>query len=941
MPHRADSDTDLAPAAGAPPERPALRVVAFGVLYFALCRLGDELTATQGDFATFWPASGLLLAVLLLSPGPRWRWYLAAVLAAEVVAGAVVDRRPHLAVAFGLADVVEGVVGAALVRRVAGGRALVRRPLRDTLALVVLGSGLGAALSSLLGTAALLLTYGSPKVAFATNWVQWWAGNALGVLVLAPAILAWNAPSRLWLPWTARRVAEAALLVLGGGLAAYAVFGTGHSLHLERGYLLLPVLGWAAIRFGLRGASLLGAAVAFLSAWSTASGLELVGPPQGPLATRYEVQLLLGVSLTAALLFAAALEERERADAARRQTEALVDAFLVHSPAALFLLDARQRLRAASRSFERMMGRPGPDLLGETPTQALPGAAGQAATAENDHILATGESMRGDLRRAGRTHDVVKFRIPRPGRQPLVGGVAVDVTEQRLATRSLRLAQVALDRNFTAVLFIEPSGLVTYANEAAGRLLERTTAELLGHSLWELDGAFEEAGWGGAWARLRAEGALVLDGRLARPDGRRVEAEVGLTLVAHDGLEVGVYAARDLTERRRAETAQRLASVGTLAAGMAHEINNPLTFVAANLAFALDRVGPLRGDPRAEEVARALEDAEEGTRRVARVVRDLKAVSRVEVEERRPVDVLAEVETALKLAQHELRHRAALVVALGPVPAVRAPEFQLGQVFLNLLVNAGQAVGDAGADRHTVRVTSRTAPDGWAVVEVADDGPGIPEAARARIFEPFFTTKPVGAGTGLGLSVCHGIVTALGGRIEVESVEGQGARFSVHLPPAEGLEAPPAAAPDPGPAPAPAPAPGPARARLLVIDDEPLIGSTIRRLLSAHEVVALSDPRQALARLQAGEAFDLVLCDLMMPQLSGMELWEALSLARPALARRVVFMTGGAFTDRAREFLAQVGQPQLGKPFQPQDLREAVRGWLATPGALAGPGPPG
>jgi CheY-like chemotaxis protein len=274
-----------------------------------------------------------------------------------------------------------------------------------------------------------------------------------------------------------------------------------------------------------------------------------------------------------------------------------------------------------------------------------------------------------------------------------------------------------------------------------------------------------------------------------------------------------------------------------------------------------------------------------------------------------------------------------VVEDLGEVPRVEAADFQLGQVFLNLLVNAAHAVGDGDPTRHTVRVSMRTAPNGWAVVEVADSGSGIPLELRSRIFEPFFTTKPLGQGTGLGLSVCHGIVTGLGGRIEVESAPGRGSTFRVLLPPAAATVAPPV--------PAPRPRLDGARARLLVVDDEQLIGSTIRRLLSAHEVVALTDPREALARLIGGEHFDLVLCDLMMPQLSGMDLHDAVAAARPELARRMVFMTGGAFTDRARQFLEQAGNPQLTKPFAPQDLRDQVRAWLAALRTTGGVAPPG
>ncbi len=902
-----------------------LRLAAFGTAYALLCLLGDVLTATQGDFATFWPASGLFVAALLLAPPARWRWYALVVVAAELAVGWHVQRRPVLAAAFGLADALEGLLGAALVRRAVGGPPLAQRPARDVLALVVLAGAVGSGVSALLGTSALWATYGPEKVHFSLNLVQWWSGNALGVLAVAPAVLAWSAPARLWPGWTGPRAAEAVLLAAAAAGATALVFGPAGGVAMERGYLLLPALGWAAYRSGLRGALLMGLAIAFAAAWSTSRGLPAPGPLQRPLSTDHEVQLLLAVSLSATLLFAAALEERAAAEAARRDSDALFGAFMDHSPAPLFMLGGDGRLLRGSRSFERMMGQPAEALAGRSAEEALPGEDGRTAAAEDAAVLATGTPVRVDRRIAGRTHDIVKFRIEREGHGPLIGGVAVDVTEQRQAARSLRLAQVALERTFTAVLFVEPSGRVTWANEAAGRLWARPPGELVGRPIWELDAVFDEAGWPEAWRRLRGEGAQRLEGRVGLPGAPRLEAEVGLAFVAVDGEEYVAYAARDLTERRQAEAAQRLASVGTLAAGMAHEVNNPLTFVAANLAFALDRLGPLRGDPRAEEAARALEDAEEGTRRVARVVRDLKAVSRLDPEERRPIDVRTEVETALKLAQHELRHRASVVEALGDVPRVEAAEFQLGQVVLNLLVNAAHAVGDADPDGQVVRVTTRTGPDGWAVVEVADSGGGIPDEVLPRIFEPFFTTKPLGEGTGLGLSVCHGIVTGLGGRVEVESAPGRGATFRVLLPPATGA-APPRAE-------APRPRPEGARARVLVVDDEQLIGSTIRRLLSAHEVVALTDPREAMARLTGPEHFDLVLCDLMMPGLSGMELYDAVAAARPEVARRMVFMSGGAVTERARAFLDRVENPQLAKPFAPQELRDAVRGWLAAGGA--------
>jgi PAS domain S-box-containing protein len=897
-------------------DRRPVQVVGFGVVFFLLCRLGEALNPPGSDFAVFWPASGAFLAVLILTPPGSWGWYSLAAVLAELASGAFLGRRPLLSLAFGGVDVSEAVLATWLVRRFTTWSGAARRSLRDLGAIVLFGA-LATGLGAFFG--ALAHRYlGLSPVPFVSTWLQEWSGDAVGVLVVAPAILSWASGVR-FAALPSGRTTEMLLLLVATAATALLTFGPGGVVNLDRGYLLVPVLGWAGFRFGVRGASALGFAVALLSTWSFSR--TVVASADLAAHATFSAQLLLGVTLGAALLFAGAAEERAASEQARRGTEVLFDAFLAQSPAALFILDSSGRLLTASRAFERMMGRPAVELLGRPDAGALPGSVEEAATAEDARILATGESARSDRQVTGRVFDVVKFRIPREGRPPLVGGVAVDVTEQRLNLRSLRLAQVALDENFSAVIFVDPGGLVTYANEAAGRLCGRRAAELLGRSLWELDAAFDEPGWPAVWRRLRAQGSLIQEGRLASPSGRPVEAEVGLTFVAVDGQEYGVYTAHDLSERRRAEVAQRLASVGTLAAGMAHEINNPLTFVAANLAFALDRVGTLRGDPRGEEVARALEDAEEGTRRVARVVRDLKASSRVGADERRAIDLKAEIETALKLAQHELRHRAALEVGLGDVPPVEAAEFQLGQVFLNLLVNAAQAVGDGDAAGQTVRVTCHTAPDGWAVVEVADSGPGIPEAVRARIFEPFFTTKPVGQGTGLGLSVCHGIVTGLGGRIEVESTPGKGSVFRVLLPPADRPQralTPVATARVEVP-----------RARILVIDDEALIGSTIRRLLGAHEVVTLTDPHEALTRLESGETFDLVLCDLMMPGLSGMELHATLATSHPELARRLVFMTGGAFTDRSRQFLERVGGPQLSKPFTPQELRDLVRSWLA------------
>ncbi len=339
----------------------ALRVAAFGAGYFLLCRVGDELHASTSDFAVFWPASGAFLAVVLLSAPARWGWLAAAVVGAELAAGLVFDRPAALALAYGGADAVEAVAGAVLIRRFWSPAQGLRR-VRHLIGVMALG-GLAAGLGSLVGTLSYHLV-GSGRGSFASMWLQWWACDALGVFLVAPALLAWATGARPVTGSGWRRVPEALALAAATLGTSLLTFGPGGVVHLEHGYLLVPALGWAAFRFGLRGASALGAALAFLSAWSLSRAPE-VGAALAVDAT-LQVQLLLAVCVPAALILAAALQEREAAEADRRGSEALFDAFLANSPAALFILDGAGRLVRASRAFERMMGRPTPDLLGQT-----------------------------------------------------------------------------------------------------------------------------------------------------------------------------------------------------------------------------------------------------------------------------------------------------------------------------------------------------------------------------------------------------------------------------------------------------------------------------------------------------------------------------------------------------------------------------------------------
>ena len=446
-----------------------------------------------------------------------------------------------------------------------------------------------------------------------------------------------------------------------------------------------------------------------------------------------------------------------------------------------------------------------------------------------------------------------------------------------------------------------------------------------------------------------AVGALVvLDWRPRLPlEGRELRLLEDLAAIAVDELELRSARLRlaegearvhdEVAARQRAEEGlrrtERLASLGTLAAGVGHEINNPLSFVVANVTFAtaevarsrkllagggVDRAGEALGA--LAETSEALREAADGAERVRQIVRDLRSVSSLGSQRTHPVDVSAVLENALRIAAHELRHRARIAREVAPVSPVLGGEGELTQVFVNLLVNAAHAIPEGAAGRHEVRV--RLFEEGGRVVtEIADTGVGMSREVQARLFEPFFTTKGPGGGIGLSLAICHGVVTALGGEISVSSEPGQGSVFRVAFPPA-----PPAAIEMERPA----TSSGERRGRILVVDDEPLVGKALMRVLGReHAVETVTRAREALDLIAAGERFDVILCDISMPEMTGIELHERLLATDLDQADRMIFISGGTFSEAARAFLERFAGRRFDKPFNNAELREGIRQWLA------------
>jgi two-component system, cell cycle sensor histidine kinase and response regulator CckA len=371
----------------------------------------------------------------------------------------------------------------------------------------------------------------------------------------------------------------------------------------------------------------------------------------------------------------------------------------------------------------------------------------------------------------------------------------------------------------------------------------------------------------------------------------------------------------------RAVELERIRSLGLLVAGVAHEINNPLTYVLGNLELAAARQKNLLASPGnlsiAAKMFENIESARDGAERIAFIVRLLSTFVRGSGDDTHAVDVLRAIDAATRLAMQNIRTRARLRLELGMLPLVHANEARLAQVFLNLLMNAAQAIPEGAPDKHEIHVKA-SQEGSKVVIAIADTGCGIAPELTSRIFEPFYTTKPADQGTGLGLSISRDVIVSFGGTITVASELGRGATFRIELPVASDAAVEDLAAAHKSVSPAPC-----LEQRILVLDDEPLIGDFLVGALDGHHVEVTTDGSEAL-KVVADGSFDLVLCDLRMPRMSGIEFYGELRRRRPDLASCFVLMTGAAIDEELRVFLSGNAVPVLRKPFDMNELNQCV-----------------
>ncbi|MGC4120509.1 MAG: PAS domain S-box protein [Myxococcales bacterium] len=672
------------------------------------------------------------------------------------------------------------------------------------------------------------------------------------------------------------------------------------------------------------------------------------------------------------------LTEKKRVEQRLLESERRFAELFEQSPVSHELYDASGRLVRVNTAFERLWGLRRDALVGryelrESRQLAEVGIKDRLDRAFQGEVVVV-PALEWDAAKepgtggAGTRRWITTLAYPIKDAAGKVQNVVVlheDVTDRLRSEERTTVLSEMLDEAPAGIVVHDVDGRVLYANQHAASLHGYSVEEFTRLTLQAFVSAADRDRMQGRMVQVGEGGEAAFEVLHVRKDGSQLPLHMRARKVLWQGRDAVLSVQTDQRERRKNDDerrrlqtslaqSDRLASMGMLAAGVAHEINNPLAYSLYNLeslsedlaryARQLMSIRQAFSSRRANEalvefvgggleclesltptvwadVMARFEDALTGNRKIKDIVRGLGTFSRVEEDQQTAVDLRDPIESALSIASNEIKYRARVDRDFGTTALVNGSEGRLSQVFLNLLINAAHAIPEGDVKRNRIRI--KTWQEGPAVLaEVQDTGCGIPSENLSRIFDPFFTTKAVGVGSGLGLSIVRNIVEGYGGTISVTSEVGKGACFLIRLPAAESLQPP--ALSDAGAARERSEPPG----RILVIDDDAGIRSALRRILKRHEVVEADSGEKGSEVLASDQRFDVILCDMMMPRMSGMDLHRWLLERNPALARRVVFVTGGAFTPAAREYLTKVGNLRVEKPFDGTNLRKMVVEWI-------------
>ncbi len=527
------------------------------------------------------------------------------------------------------------------------------------------------------------------------------------------------------------------------------------------------------------------------------------------------------------------ISERKQAEEEVRESNELVRLVLDSIPEAVYGIDMQGKCTFCNPSCLRLLGYQEPaDLYGKDMHALIHYSRpdGTPYPVEECHIYEAFRRGRGThidneviWRRDGTSFSAEYWSHPIHRGEKAIGTVVtfVNITERKRAETELRLTQFSVEHASDAVEWVDPQGRIVYVNQAGCRALGRSLEELLSLSIPDINPLFTKEGFGPFWEELRTRGSMTFESKRQTKQGRIFPVEVTANYLQFDGQEYCFSFARDVTERRELESqlrqAQKLEAIGHLAAGIAHEINTPTQFVTDNLTFLRDSwkathellelyrsairnaagLSPAVSaaldeatrkcdlDFIAAEVPRAIDQSLDGARRVAEIVRAMKAFSHPDSADKTTTDLNQAIESTITVARSEWKYVAEVATVFDDtLPPVVCYPGDINQVILNLVVNAAQAIKEKIKDGKKGRITVGTRTRGeFAEISITDTGTGIPEAIRTRIFDPFFTTKDVGKGTGQGLALAHSvIVNKHRGKIWFETEMGRGTTFFIHLP---------------------------------------------------------------------------------------------------------------------------------------------------------------
>lgn len=624
---------------------------------------------------------------------------------------------------------------------------------------------------------------------------------------------------------------------------------------------------------------------------------------------------------------------RARIQRALEDSEALLRQIVNNATAVVYVKDTQGRYLLVNRQFERIFHRPTAEILGQTDGEIVPETMAEIGELyrRNDRLVlernAPLEFEETALQDDG-VHTYISIKFPlytAAGEVYAVGGISTDITQRKAAEEALRESEeryrAIFDATNDTLILWDAVGNMVDCNPAVSRIGQYPREEFLALQPSDYIHPSSYPTLEEFLRRLARGESMRAELQALRKDGSVLEMEMQSIPMVHQGRPHMLTVSRDVTEEKRAAEAlarqrealhqrEKLAALGSLLAGVAHELNNPLAIILARATLLEE------GDHAPTRAAAA--KIRTAAERCARIVRTFLAMARQRPPERSAVVLNDLITAALEVLGYALRTSdvgVALDLAAN-LPSISADADQIHQVIMNLLVNAQQALQDRPLPRR-IHIASHLEPGGNSIrVVVADNGPGVPEAIRARIFEPYFTTKPIGVGTGVGLSVSLGIIEAHGGTFALDHPPEGGAMFTIVLPvgscEAPVLERPPVRA-------------AATAVRVLVVDDEAEVRDALCEILKAdgHRVATAACGREALERMST-EPYDVVLTDLRMPDLDGQALYREIERRWPEKAARLVFITGDTLSPALLALAAGSGRPVIEKPFLPPEVRRVI-----------------